>query len=230
MSNGNAHRRRPFLISIQPFCRVTVTVRIMVWVRFRAAKPRKLLGYAVLGLPYDVTDTVSLSVRPGQAWPWWHESWLISHVMTEVIEEWAKIPVFINWQWLWICFRRLDKLPCFYASGELLRHRLSPEELLQFVQRPKRKIRGSEPRPVRRRDKMLRKYTNFPMLFINPLRPILPAVTPLALLALWFAFPAVTPQHSYDASPTNGKALSAPLASAGRPCTRSFISRILNSW
>ena len=32
-------------------------------------------------------------------------------------------------------------------------------------------------------------------------RPILPAVTvtPLALLALWLAFPAVTPQHSYDA-------------------------------
>ena len=28
------------------------------------------------------------------------------------------------------------------------------------------------------------------------LRPILPAVTPLALLALWLAFPAVTPQHS----------------------------------
>ena len=27
------------------------------------------------------------------------------------------------------------------------------------------------------------------------LRPILPAVTPLALLALWLAFPAVTPQH-----------------------------------
>ena len=48
------------------------------------------------------------------------------------------------------------------------------------------------------------------------LRPILPAVTPLALLALWLAFLAATPQHSYDAPPTNGKAPRAPLASAGR--------------
>ena len=40
--------------------------------------------------------------------------------------------------------------------------------------------------------------------------------------------PAVTPQHSYDAPPTNGKAPRAPLASAGRrTCTRSFISCIL---
>ena len=34
------------------------------------------------------------------------------------------------------------------------------------------------------------------------LGPILPAVTPLAKLALWLAFPAVTPH----ANPTNGKA------------------------
>ena len=32
-------------------------------------------------------------------------------------------------------------------------------------------------------------------------RPMLPAVTPLALLALWLAFLAVTPH----AAPTNGK-------------------------
>ena len=37
------------------------------------------------------------------------------------------------------------------------------------------------------------------------LRPILPAVTPLALVALWLAFPAVTPQHCFDAYPTNGR-------------------------
>ena len=46
------------------------------------------------------------------------------------------------------------------------------------------------------------------------LRPILPAVTPLAVLALWLAFRAVPPQHSYDARPTNGKAPRASLASA----------------
>ena len=34
---------------------------------------------------------------------------------------------------------------------------------------------------------------------------ILPAVTPLALLALWLAFPAVTSQHCYDAPPTKNK-------------------------
>ena len=38
------------------------------------------------------------------------------------------------------------------------------------------------------------------------LRPILPTVTLLALLALWIAFPAMTPQHCYDTPPTNGKA------------------------
>ena len=46
------------------------------------------------------------------------------------------------------------------------------------------------------------------------LRPILPAVAPLALLALWLAFPVVTPQHCYDAPPTNVKAPRATLASA----------------
>ena len=45
----------------------------------------------------------------------------------------------------------------------------------------------------------------FAKLYKLELRPILPAVTPLALLALWLAFPAVTPQHCYDAPPTNGK-------------------------
>ena len=45
------------------------------------------------------------------------------------------------------------------------------------------------------------------------LRPIVPAVTPIALLPLWLAFPAVTPQHCYDAPPTNGKD---PLASAAQ--------------
>ena len=64
---------------------------------------------------------------------------------------------------------------------------------------------------------------------LNPLelRPILPAVTPLALLALWLAFPAVTPQHCYDAPPTNGKAPLAPLTSAARrTCTESFMACI----
>ena len=37
------------------------------------------------------------------------------------------------------------------------------------------------------------------LLLLLELRPILPAVTPLALLALWLAFPAVTSQHCYDA-------------------------------
>ena len=55
------------------------------------------------------------------------------------------------------------------------------------------------------------------------LRPILPAVTPLALLALLLAFPAVTPQHCYDVPPANGKALRA----ARRACTRSFMACIL---
>ena len=49
------------------------------------------------------------------------------------------------------------------------------------------------------------------------LHPISPAVTPLASLTLWLAFPAVTPQHSYDAPPTNGKAPREPLASARWP-------------
>ena len=67
-------------------------------------------------------------------------------------------------------------------------------------------------------------------LFILELHPIFPAVTPLALLALWRAFPAVTPQHSYDTTPTNGKAPHAPLAIAGcSACKQSFISCILNS-
>ena len=48
---------------------------------------------------------------------------------------------------------------------------------------------------------------------ILELRPTLPAVTPLALLALWLAFPEVTPQHT---PPTNGKAPRAPLASGRR--------------
>ena len=48
--------------------------------------------------------------------------------------------------------------------------------------------------------------------------PILPAVTPLALVALWLAFSAVTPQHYYDAPPTNGKAPRAPLAIAVLAC------------
>ena len=62
------------------------------------------------------------------------------------------------------------------------------------------------------------------VLGILELRPILPAVTPLALLALWLAFPAVTPQHCYHAPPTNGKAPRAPLASVGRrACTQTFI-------
>ena len=45
------------------------------------------------------------------------------------------------------------------------------------------------------------------------LRPILPAVTSLALLALWLTFPAVTPQHT---PPANGKA-PRERAPAGRP-------------
>ena len=61
----------------------------------------------------------------------------------------------------------------------------------------------------------------FSALYTLELRPILPAVTPLALLALWLAFPAVTPQHCYDAPPTNGK--------ARRACTQSFMACILNS-
>ena len=70
-------------------------------------------------------------------------------------------------------------------------------------------------------------------LFILELRPILPAVRPLALLALWLVFPAVTPQHSYDAPPTNGKAPREPLANArwpaaGLACEVSF-HEILNS-
>ena len=36
----------------------------------------------------------------------------------------------------------------------------------------------------------------YSQLIIVELRPILLAVTPLALLALWLAFPAVTPQHT----------------------------------
>ena len=58
------------------------------------------------------------------------------------------------------------------------------------------------------------------MLYILELRPILPAVTPLALLALWLAFPAVTPQHSDDTPTTNGKAPRAPLASAAAGLAR----------
>ena len=55
------------------------------------------------------------------------------------------------------------------------------------------------------------------------LHPILPAVTPLALLELWLAFSAVTTQHCYDAPPTNDKALHAPLASAGhRACLKNM--------
>ena len=70
----------------------------------------------------------------------------------------------------------------------------------------------------------------FSQLVVLELHPILPAVTPLALLPLRLAFPVVTPQYSYDALPTNGKAPRAPLASAGRrTCTQSFISCILNS-
>ena len=53
------------------------------------------------------------------------------------------------------------------------------------------------------------------------LRPILPAVTPLALLALWLAFPAVTPQHCYDAPLTNGNAPRAP--AAGLACKVSSL-------
>ena len=48
------------------------------------------------------------------------------------------------------------------------------------------------------------------------LRPILPAVTPLALLALWLAFLAVT----LRAPPTNGKALRSRAASVGRRAAR----------
>ena len=33
-------------------------------------------------------------------------------------------------------------------------------------------------------------------LYILELRPILPAVTSLVLLALWLVYPAVTPQHT----------------------------------
>ena len=61
------------------------------------------------------------------------------------------------------------------------------------------------------------------------LRPILPTVTPLALLALWLAFPAVTPQHSYNAPPpdqwqcSTRAARERPLTDR-RTCTRSFIS------
>ena len=44
-------------------------------------------------------------------------------------------------------------------------------------------------------------FSNETLLLTLELRPILPAVTPLALLALWLAFPAVTPQHCYDAPP-----------------------------
>ena len=40
----------------------------------------------------------------------------------------------------------------------------------------------------------------------------LPAVTPLTLLELCLAFPAVTPQHCYDAPPTNRRAPRAPHA------------------
>ena len=58
------------------------------------------------------------------------------------------------------------------------------------------------------------------LLYILELRPILPAVTPLALLASWLAFPAVTPQHSYDVPPTNGKAPRAPLASVAAGLSR----------
>ena len=55
------------------------------------------------------------------------------------------------------------------------------------------------------------------LLLLLELHPILPAVTPLALLALWLAFPAVTPQHCYDANLTNGKARSrAPAAELAR--------------
>ena len=61
-------------------------------------------------------------------------------------------------------------------------------------------------------------------LWTPELRPIVPAVTHLALLALWLAFPAVTPQHSYDSPPTNGKAPRAPLASTTAGLARSFIS------
>ena len=42
-------------------------------------------------------------------------------------------------------------------------------------------------------------------------------MTPLALLTLSLVFPAVTPQQSFDASPTNGKAPREPLASARWP-------------
>ena len=68
------------------------------------------------------------------------------------------------------------------------------------------------------------------LLYTLELRPILPAMTTLALLALWLAFPAVTPQHSYDSPLTNGKAPRAPFVIAGRrTLTSSFISLILNS-
>ena len=59
------------------------------------------------------------------------------------------------------------------------------------------------------------------------LRPILPVVTPLALLALWLSFPAVTLNNDMTPPPTNGKAPREPLASARWPAAglaRSFIS------
>ena len=59
------------------------------------------------------------------------------------------------------------------------------------------------------------------------LRPILPAVTSLALLALLLAFPAVTPQHT----PTNVNAPRELRASAGWPAANispaAGISRVV---
>ena len=64
------------------------------------------------------------------------------------------------------------------------------------------------------------KANSFSSLETLELRPILLAVTPLALLALWLAFPAGTPQHRYDNPPTNGKAPRTPLASAAAGLAR----------
>ena len=55
------------------------------------------------------------------------------------------------------------------------------------------------------------------LLYALELRPILVAVTPLALLALWLAFPAVTPQHSYGKLPMARLHARRSLAPASRP-------------
>ena len=55
--------------------------------------------------------------------------------------------------------------------------------------------------PAEQRNRIVGMCLVIIILILLELRPIFPAVTPLALLALCLAFPAVTPQHCYDMTP-----------------------------